>query len=59
MHVHDRRRSRWLTATVATMAVALPGSVLALTQAPASAEPCLRPTPPMRTGTSSASTSTC
>ena len=39
MHVYDRRRSRWLTATAATMAVALSGSVLALSQARASAEP--------------------
>ncbi|GAA5130519.1 hypothetical protein GCM10023339_61100 [Alloalcanivorax gelatiniphagus] len=39
MHLQDRRRPRWLTATVTAMAVTLPGSVLALTQAPASAAP--------------------
>ena len=43
MHLHDRRRSRWLSATATAMAVALPGSVLALTQAPASAAPLPAP----------------
>ena len=43
MHLHDRRRSRWLSATATAMAVALPGSVLALTQAPAIVQVHLNP----------------